>query len=421
MQSSLRFLFFSFFISILLHSNQQKAFADDFSVGVENQYLSVSYDNSYLDVVFWYPTFANTRYRKIGLEGKSYNVALNARPLSIFENQLIVDEISDKEKKEIEIIESEQVPQKLPLLIISAPSYANSQTYATLAHAFAKKGYLVASIIHVGDWQHDMRYTFTAIQNPLRALHLKIVGEYFLAQKKFNIDEENISSISFQETALAPLMTYGAAWSEENYTNFCEQFSEDKLCKSPLKQQIENIYEDVEYYDAAIEEAKEFYLIESERVKKENEVLEKAWQLAVEKAEKMSEPLPPEPEWLALPKEVKEIDAYFPFIKNFIFIEPNFTFLFDFQEHNDFDEQSLNIHSFSLENKEKNNAEEFLTQIYSSRVKEHSFTGEDFLLLTDRCTNAEKNDYSIVCARIDEENHAEIINSFVEKIDSVLR
>ncbi len=405
------FLILCLFLCLLLQAKEGLAeeYAGDYVVGYENIFVPIDYDKSYLDVALWYPAAlveentkkedvqkkVTSRLQSLATSGKKYDVAKNADFLKIFD-------------------EENQRTKSFPLLVISNPPFANSESYASLAHAFAKAGYVVASLVHIGDWQQDMRYNSSALQIPLRSLHIKSLCEFLLNDEKYPISRDNISLLSFYETALMPFALYGLAIQEENYKKYCTLYPESSVCFSPYKEQILYLYEDTKAYKRNLHEAQYNYEIESSRANIINAAMNAEWKLSVLEAEKMNEPLPSEPKWLEVPGKPKEIDLYFPYIKNFYLIEPSYTFLFDTAPEN------IKMHAFFSDNVQITNEYKYLEEMYAKNISQYRLETQELLNLADKCTENE-DDFAALCARISEDEHKKIIESFVAKINEINR
>ncbi len=393
----------------------ERAYAAEFLVGYENIFIPIEYDNSYLDVALWYPVaffdedkknkpqesgekVLRTRLQALGELGKRYEIAKKAKPL----------QVHDENNK----------PSTFPLIVLSNPSFANSETFASLSHALASAGFFVASILHVGDWQQDMRYNFSALQNPMRALHIKLTCEFLLQDAKYPVSLEDISVLSFYENSLSAIMLYGYFINKENYIEFCQKYSDEKFCSSPFKEQVEYMYEDTSAFYRNLQKAKNNYEIKNASANAINSALNAQWQLAISEAQKMSEPLPPEPKWVSAPGKPKDIDIYYPFIKNFYFIEPQLSFLFDAKlDDENIEDDKFNLYAFfSQKESQINNEVESLKLKYGTHFHEQKLMADDLYNLADICTTAEEKDLTAVCAKVSKEEHQEIIDEFIENI-----
>ncbi len=388
-------LFHSFIISLLfgvLFLFPSFAYAEEHNVAFDRSFIPIEFDNSYIEVALWYPTADSVRNQEIGEDGRYYSVALAGTPL--------------------------QTENEQNLILLSLPTFAHNHTYSTLSHVLAQNGFVVATITHNGDWAQDMRYSFSAVQFPLRALHIKSTIEYVLNDTRFIVDSRNISVLSFYETAMAPLITYGLPINQTNYNAFCERNPSNVACVLPLSTQLTRMYDDIVFFEDYLERAEEFYLIESERILLKNTEIENAWQIAVDEANEFNEPLPPSPIFLDELEAPKDIDAFYPIVKNFIMIEPSLSFLLNSQESAYFD---FNIYAmYSLGKMSSILGEEYNELEARYPVQTFELNISDTSALTDICTSSELNDFTSICARIPQEDQQVVLQEFMEKIKTII-
>ncbi len=386
---------FRFFISLLLICFfPLLANAENYSVGFERIFVPIEYDKSYLEVSLWYPTEDKAKMQSVETGGEKFLLSKNAKKIDGEQN----------------------------LLLISQPTFAESNSFSSLSYSLAKAGIFVAVLTHVGDWEHDMHYTLTAHQHPIRALHLKSTIKYLQEEKKLKINFETLSTLSFAETALAPLLMYSFPISYKNFEAFCKTYPNEAICNLPMSGQINRMYADISYQLTKKAKEKDFFVQETARIQTENELLKQKWEKEVEKAKKAAARAKkteaeevPEPEYLPLPPPVKEIDAYYPNIKNFFLVEPSFSFLLDAQLN---ENDSYKIYALNAVGKNaSNNADlNFLNKHYGKSFKQVQVSMTSYFDLLDRCNKHDNEDPTEICSQISKDTHIKIINSFVNDV-----
>ncbi len=386
---------FRFFISLLFISFfPLPANAENHSVGFERIFVPIEYDKSYLEVSLWYPTADKGKMQSVESGGERFLLSKNAKKFDTKQN----------------------------LLLISQPTFAESNSFSSLSYSLAEVGIFVAVLTHVGDWEHDMHYTLTAHQYPIRALHLKSTIKYLQEEKNLKINLNTLSTLSFAETALAPLLMYSFPISYKNFEEFCKSYPKEEVCNLPIKGQISRMYADISYQQTKEAEEKNFFVQETARIQSENEQLKQKWEKEVEKAKKaaarakkneIEEIL--EPEYLPLPPAIKEIDAYYPNIKNFFLAEPSFTFLLDAQLN---ESDPYKIYALNAVGKNaKNNANlNFLKEHYGNSFKKVQVSMTSYFDLLDKCSDRDNEDPTEICSQVSEDTHKKIINSFVNDV-----
>ncbi len=379
------FLFFFVFICLAMplnaHANKT------YNVSYKTFFVPIAVNEQYIEVHTWYPTRARALLRTIEREGKQFSLARNADPIE----------------------------EDLNLILISTPSFANSYDYASLAHSLARKGFLVALITHIGDNKENMVYTLSGWQLLWRAIQIKHVVEFI--DNNFSIVDNTISSISFGETALAPLLLDNFIITSNDYPLFCLQSENDAFCTPPYNAQIEKMIRSIKIYQEESTASLETYEAQSQRIRQENRSLQANWDRAIQRAMARSEEAPEEPKWLELPDKPIEADIYAPYIKNFFFIEPLFSFLI---QSNGQISNNIEIFTFASTRPAIPNTSMHVWQlrkIFANKITELSLEKYNQLDLVDRKTNNSNNLLSPeLLLNISEREQVMFIESFVKNI-----
>lgn len=384
----MRFLYFIFAFSLLLCPSVIFAKADSYSVAHETVYLPIEYDKSYIELSIYYPTSSTPSMQKISREGERLLLAHKGKPLDIEHN----------------------------LLLISPSSFADRFQYSSLAHAFAKRGNVVVVLSHTGDSLTNMLYTMTAIQFPIRAEHIKASLDYVLSSAYFNINYQTITSISFAETAFAPLLLYNFGLSNTHYTTYCEHSPHDTLCNPPISLTLKRLLADIDYYAVYKKDEKEKYLKELAY-----------WQAEKEKTRAIEAQTLSEEELVGTGGEVvlendifpapAKFDLSYPYIKNFIFVDPSFSFLIDkAKDIYIFNSVSLYSSSNADHNTEKDWQNTYLEEIlpqYETDLLEVDLLSD----LINRCPENNMHDITRICSKLSPKMHTKVIEAFVDKVE----
>ncbi len=384
-----KFLIFFTFLCLALPF---EAFANKtYNVSHKSFFVPIAVDEQYIELHTWYPTNSRVLLRTIEPKGKQFPLARNAAAID----------------------------ETLNLIIISPPSFTNTYNYASLAHALACRGFLVALITHIGDNRERMVYTLSGWQLLWRAIEIKNVIEYLDEDTSFTINPETISTISFAETALAPLLLDDFLLNANDYDNFCVQATDDPFCKPPYKGQIERITQSMQIYQEESQQNLDTYDREVQKVRQENTNMQTAWDKATQRALANKEQAPEEPKWLQLPDKPIEADLNASYIKNFFLVEPLFPFLIQAKANN---ENSIEIFTFTSSRPTIENTSMhamYLQKLFTHKITELSLEKYNHYSLIDRRVrqvNSNELQFPDLMLNINEREQLMFINSFAKNI-----
>ncbi len=386
----MKYLKFLFLFFILFAS--KNAHANIYNVSFNTLHIPIGVQEQYIEVHAWYPTTGRVLLRTIEREGKQFALARNAKPIE----------------------------DELNLIVISTPSFTNSFDYASLAYSFARRGFVVAVITHIDDNKERMFYTMSGWQMVWRAAQIKEVIEYFKDDSLFNINKDNISSISIAETALAPLLLDNFVLDTTSYEKFCIEAREDAFCQAPYDAQVRNIITSTNAYAIESQERLVKFQAESDKVRKENTHLQTEWDKATQRAMRYSEELPDEPTWQELPHMPIEADLNAPYIKNYFFIEPLLTFLIQSSGHSAREDiEILSINSKNPAIPDTSMHSNYLHRIFLNNFTDLNIEKYNHLDLLDR--NKKQNNLNNLqqpdlLLKISEREQSIFIESFVKNI-----
>ncbi len=393
------FKFFSYkiFLCILLLILFNAFPSNVYANNVGYQAIIIPLDNflNYAEINLWYPTDKKGRLQIIHQEVKPFTIDRNAK-------------VSDGKHK---------------LILISSPSYADAYTHSSLAYSLAQKGFVVATLTHIGDSKNNMKYTMTSWFFFLRALQIRESLNYLFNLKDFSLDKEDISIISFAEGALSPLLFFGLEVNPLHYQNFCTEFPNDNFCSSILENQMQDLTSRFRLQKENFLTILNDYEKEVIVVNQKNEKLKENWEKRVQTALKRRREPPAEPDYISLPSAPTLIDLSFPTdikIKNFFFLEPTFTFLFEKKQavNNNF-----NIHTFYTK-KPYYSAEKgqysALEYLFPSNITKYNLQAESIYALSDECKFTNVPTLPEICLTIPENRRQNFIESFAKNIQQIL-
>ncbi len=343
-------------------------------------------EGKFIELSLWYPTITRSSSKQLYSGGDSFYVTTR-KPKTL-----------DRE---------------YDLILLSPPTYADRYSFSKLSYALAKAGFLVVNLTHNGDNWSNMQKTMTAYQYPSRADEIIKSIEYVRKMKKFKINANTISILSFEDTAFAPFLLHGDKVETRNYRNFCRKYEDDPYCNAPINQQIFRLLADVEGHINVKEYGLDYLKKENAREEAEKKAKEEEERKNRNRNRRNVKNNEEEKEELVEVVEDNKIqeliaDEYastlYPYIKNYFVIEPSFAFLFNRKE---ILEDRYNISAiYSVDRSTQvNNELEYLSSIYPSNLTAYELDIKSGVDLTDRCIVKNLNSVSRFCSRLSAKEH----------------
>ncbi len=375
-------------------SKQEVAF-----VAYESIYIPHE-EGNFIELSLWYPTPSRSSSKQLYSGGDSFYVT--TRKPKVYDREY-------------------------DLILLSPPTYADRYSFSKLSYALARAGFLVASLTHNGDNWSNMKKTMTANQYPSRAEEIIKSIEYVRAMKKFSINANTLSVLSFEDTAFAPFLLHNEEMKLKNYVNYCRKYQDDAYCNAPINQQIYRLLADIEGHTKAKEHALAYLKEENALKLAEEKAKAKAKEEAARRLRRLGRKAQEIEEEKVEEVEIVEeniieklsIDKYlktsYPFIKNYFIVEPSFAFLFNREEIHEDKYKVLAI--YSLDHAEQfNNELEYLSSIYPSSLTAYALDIRSGVDLTDRCVVKNRNSVGRFCSKLSNNEHEEQIDELIEII-----
>ncbi len=381
-----------FILFILFMAVPQKALSQVPFVAFESVYIPVE-NGKFIELSLWYPTSTRSSNKQLYSGGESFYVS--TRKPKVYDRDY-------------------------DLILISPPSYADRYSFSRLSYALAKSGFLVVNVTHNGDNWANMEKTMTASQYPARAEEIIKSIEHVRAMKKFSINPQTISVLSFEDTAFAPFLLHGEKIETRNYQNFCRRYKEDAYCNAPINQQIFRLLADIEGHVSAKKFALDYLEDENKREKAEEQARQEELRRlrarnrnaqSQEIALEIEEPIVEENKIEALAVDA-HLTTYYPYIKNYIIVEPSFAFLFNRKQIHEDKYKVLAVYSTDYST-QINNELEYLSSIYPSSLTAYELDIRSGVDLTDQCAGKNLNRVTRFCSRLSHEEHEEQITALI--------
>ncbi len=361
-------------------------------VAFESAYIPVE-QGKFIELSLWYPTSTRSSNKQLYSGGESFYVSTR-KPKSYDRNY--------------------------DLILVSPPTYADRYSFSRLSYTLAKSGFLVVNITHNDDNWANMQKTMTASQYPSRSTEIIKSIEHVRAMKKFSINEQTISVLSFEDTAFAPFLLHGEKVETKNYQNFCRKYKEDAYCNAPINQQVFRLLADIEgdvsakkfALDYLEEEKKIKQAEEKERQEKERRLRSRNRQIIA--AETQTQEIEESETENII--ETLSVDSYpntyYPYIKNYFVVEPSFAFLFNRKQIHEDKYKVFAVYSTDYST-QVNNELEYLSSIYPSSLTAYELDIRSGVDLTDQCAGKNLNRVTRFCSRLSHEEHEEQIVALI--------
>ncbi len=347
------------FFACSLFLNLKPAFAwfweESANVAYQSEIIKLNNSTAYVEVDLWYPTLKQPALRSIQRDDKLFYVANKALPIE----------------------------EKLNFILISVPPFAESIDFAKLSYKLAEQGFLVVTVTHTFDSKFQMQHTMSAIQFYSRALQIEGVLNYIANNDNFLINKENISIISFTETALSSLLLNNYKLNSEQYNSYCLQ----TLASSSYEQSAES--------SLANTNSSESFCLASYS-KQVTSIIDTIYTATT-----------------LFNNEQRYIDI--PQIKNYFFIEPVLTFLFEAENTLDANYNFYPIYTNQEYFSSQDVQYDYLTSL-NNNTNLIELDIPSYIAIADACPPSELPSLDAICLDIPDSKRDKYIENLVENI-----